>query len=74
MGRAGEWWEGQGRTRQIPADRGCMGRVPESSNELTLVTPPAAGDFSVNLGLLCLHLICLYLHKKGLTGTRDQNS
>lgn len=51
-----------------------MRRVPGSSSELTLVTPPAAGDFSVNLGLLCLHLICLYLHKKGLAGTGDQNS
>lgn len=29
-----------------------------------MVTPPAAGDFSVNLGLLRLHLICLYLHNK----------
>ena len=35
------------------------------------VTPPAAGDFSVNLGLLRLHLICLYLHNKDLAGTRN---
>jgi hypothetical protein len=55
----------------VKPDKGVIGTLEQAD---FVVTPPAAGDFSVNLGLLCLHLICLHLHNKGSAGTRDRNS